>query len=94
MKLDPDLIDLLACPETKKALVMADEELVQKVNQAIASRQLRNKDQKIVEDAIDAGLLRVDDTDHMYPVREGIPILLVEELLLIKSITSNDTTKE
>lgn len=84
--LDKDLLQILACPETKKDLEEADADFVSKVNAAIKEGRVRNKSQEKVEHPIDGGLFRVGDRSCMYPIRENIPVLLIEELILLEGI--------
>ncbi|MBZ0166235.1 MAG: Trm112 family protein [Candidatus Omnitrophica bacterium] len=86
MMIDKDLLKILACPETKKDLEPADDETVRKINAAIQDGRVRNKLQEKVEHPIDGGLFRVGDRSCLYPIRENIPILLVEELILMDGV--------
>ena len=84
--IDEDLLKILACPETKKDLEPADEETVGKINAAIKAGRLRNKLQEKVEHPIDGALFRSGDRSCVYPIRENIPVLLVEELILLDGL--------
>lgn len=84
--IDKDLLDILACPETKKDLQLAELSVIAKINKAIEEGRVKNRAQKQVSQKIDGGLLRVGDTRFLYPVREGIPILLIEELICLDDI--------
>lgn len=84
--IDKDLLKILACPETKKDLEPADDETVRKINAAIQDGRVRNKLQEKVGHPIDGGLFRVGDRSCLYPIRENIPILLVEELILLDGL--------
>ena len=86
MSIDPELLSILACPETRKNLVLADAEFITKVNQAIADGKIFNKLKSKTKEPIDGGLYREGDQRFLYPVRDGIPILLVEELLDVGSV--------
>ncbi|MGE0268190.1 MAG: Trm112 family protein [Candidatus Omnitrophota bacterium] len=84
--IDKDLLDILACPETKKDVELADQDTVAKINQAIKEGRVRNKSQQKVEQPIDGGLFRVGDRSCIYPIRDHIPILLVDELILLAGV--------
>jgi uncharacterized protein YbaR (Trm112 family) len=76
--LDKELLEILACPETKEAVRLADEALVARLNQGVASGSLVNRDGQKVSEPLDGALVRADGK-VAYPIRDGIPILLVEE---------------
>jgi uncharacterized protein YbaR (Trm112 family) len=76
--IDPDFLKILCCPESHQGLALADASLVASLNERIAARQLTNRAHKPVETKIDAGLIRTDGR-LLYPIRDGIPILLVDE---------------
>jgi uncharacterized protein YbaR (Trm112 family) len=78
VNLDKDLLTILCCPETKQAVALADEQLIQKVNGAIERGVLKNKAQKPVTEKLDGGLIR-SDSKILYPVREDIPVMLIDE---------------
>ena len=78
MNLDKDLLAILCCPETKQAVALADEQLIQKVNGAIERGTKKNKAQKPVTEKLDGGLIR-SDNKILYPVREDIPVMLIDE---------------
>ncbi|GAB1723952.1 MAG: hypothetical protein GDA65_04550 [Nitrospira sp. CR1.1] len=78
VNLDKDLLAILCCPETKQTVVLADELLIQKVNGAIERGVLKNKAQKSVTEKLDGGLVR-SDNKILYPVREDIPVMLIDE---------------
>ena len=78
VNLDKDLLAILCCPETKQAVALADAQLIQKVNGAIERGALKNKAQKPVTEKLDGGLIR-SDNKILYPVREDIPVMLIDE---------------
>lgn len=76
--IDKDLLAILACPETHQPLAEADAALLARLNRAIAAGTLSNVAGERVGDALEGGLLRADGR-ICYPVREGIPVLLIDE---------------
>lgn len=79
---DPDLLEILACPESRQPLAMADAALVEKLNAAIRAGKLTNVGGQPVADALEHALVR-QDKKIAYPIRERIPVLLVDEGLPI-----------
>ncbi|MDX2253788.1 MAG: Trm112 family protein [Nitrospira sp.] len=77
-KLDKDLLAILCCPETKQSVTVAESALVDKLNAAVARGGLKNKGKKPVSEQMDGGLIRADQK-ILYPIREGIPVMLIEE---------------
>ncbi len=84
---DAELLEILACPETKQPVRLADEELVRRVNAAAAAGTLKNRDGQSVTEPIDAGLLR-EDGRYLYPVRDDIPVMLIGEGIDVGTIGS------
>jgi uncharacterized protein YbaR (Trm112 family) len=78
--LDKELLEILACPETKEAVALAGEDVVRRLNERIAKGELVNRGGEKVTEKIEAALVR-SDGKVAYPVRDGIPIMLVEEAL-------------
>lgn len=76
--INQDLLEILCCPESHQPLAVAEAPLVEKLNQQIASGQLRNRDGAVLREKIDGGLVRAD-RKFVYPIRGGIPVLLVGE---------------
>ena len=83
--IDQELLDILVCPETKKSLKIADQDTVDKINNLIELKVLKNKTGQIINDKIQAGLVVIDKS-CLYPVREEIPILLPEESISLDQI--------
>ena len=80
-----ELLDILVCPDDRTPLTLADESLIARLNRQIAAGQLRNKGGEKVERTLDGGLLRSDRT-AVYPIVDGIPILLVDEAIPLAGV--------
>ncbi len=78
--LSPDLLEILCCPENKEPLTLADAALIDKINAKIASGGVQNRGSQPVTERIDGGLVR-QDRKYLYPIREDIPIMLIDEAL-------------
>lgn len=75
---DQSLLDILVCPETKQPLHVADVALLERVNASVQKGALSNRAGKPVATPIEAGLVRQDGA-FLYPVRDDIPIMLIDE---------------
>ena len=76
--IDKDLLQILACPETHQPLEEAGAPLIQRINDKIRASAARNKSGAAVKDPLEAGLVR-QDGQIVYPIRDGIPVLLIDE---------------
>ena len=75
---DPKLLDILCCPETKQDIALVEDAVIKKINAAIKAGTLKNRGGETVKEQIGAGLLR-EDRKYLYPIREDIPIMLIDE---------------
>jgi uncharacterized protein len=73
-----DLLAILCCPDTKQDVTLADEAVIAKLNAVVSRGQLKNKANKPVTEPLDGGLIR-SDRKMLYPIREDIPVMLIEE---------------
>ena len=76
--MDDKLLEIICCPETHQPLRRADVELVTNLNQRIEAGTLFDRVEVKVGQKIDGGLLR-EDGKILYPVRQNIPTLLIEQ---------------
>ena len=77
-----DFLQLLRCPETLEPLSFLAPEVLATVNARIAAGGVCNRAGERVSEPLD-GALRPANGAAVYPIREGIPILLVEESILL-----------
>ena len=84
--LDPELLDILVCPETHRPVALADEELLSRVRVAAEGGSLINRGGDPVSPSLQALLVR-DDGRVAYPVRDEIPIMLIDESIDLGALT-------
>lgn len=85
VNIDKDLLAILCCPETKQDVALAPQGLIETLNQRIAKGELKNKAGQPVSEKLDGGLIRAD-RKIVYPVREDIPVMLIEEGIPIEGL--------
>jgi uncharacterized protein YbaR (Trm112 family) len=76
----PDLLELLVCPEDKSPLHLAEAPLLAKLNDRIRTGGVKNRAGAAVTEDVQEGLVRADGK-YLYPVRDDIPIMLIDEAI-------------
>ena len=82
--IDPGLLAILCCPETKQNVTLADDQLIEQLNASIGKGEIQNKAGQLVKEKLDGGIVR-EDKKVVYPIRDQIPIMLIEEGILLDS---------
>lgn len=83
---DKELLKILVCPQSHQSLVPASPGILSRINSAITKGTLTNKKGTVVTEPIQEGLV-TQDGSVIYPVREDIPVMLIDE-----SISLPDTS--
>lgn len=76
--IDAELLNLLRCPETRQALTLIEPAALAALNSRVAAGTLQNRSGKPISEPLQNALVRADGA-VAYPVRQNIPIMLVEE---------------
>ena len=86
--MDKKLLEILCCPVTHKGLSLARKDLLDSVNSAIQDGKLTNHDGTVLETNLSEALV-TDDGKRLYPVNDGIPVLLEGESVSLDQLRAD-----
>lgn len=86
--LDAELLALLVCPHTHQDVALATPDEIVQINAAIAEGRVQTAAGNPVDQPVEGALIRVDRA-IAYPIRDGIPVMLVPEGLAIQQVKLN-----
>lgn len=84
MPISSELLEILVCPETRQPVAPASDEILSSLNDEIRAERLKNRGGERVTAALTEGLVR-EDGKILYPVDDGIPVMLIEESIELTS---------
>jgi uncharacterized protein YbaR (Trm112 family) len=76
--LNAELLALLVCPETHQDVALATPLEIAQINEAIRKGLVRTAGGGAVVQPVEGALIRADRS-IAYPIRDGIPVMLVSE---------------
>jgi uncharacterized protein YbaR (Trm112 family) len=76
--MDKKLLEIMCCPETHQTLAKAGAELIDDLNKRIQAGTLIDRVDEKVTEPIDGGLIR-EDGKIMFPIRQDIPVMLIDQ---------------
>ncbi|MBT8487656.1 MAG: hypothetical protein HKN72_11440 [Gemmatimonadetes bacterium] len=87
--IEQNLLDILVCPETKQPLRVVDAGVLSELNASIEAGAVTNRGGETLSTPLVEALVREDGT-ALYPVRDDIPIMLIDESIPLP--TKQDAT--
>lgn len=82
--LSAELLAILCCPETHQPLTLASAQALEAVNRRIAAGGVKNRSGESVSEKLEGALIR-SDGQLLYPVRGGIPVMLIDQAIPLLS---------
>ena len=83
--MDKRLLTILRCPVTHKGLTVLKKDKLDRVNAAIAAGDVATLDGVRLDEPLSEALI-TDDGKRVYPVNDGIPVLLEGESIHVEQI--------
>lgn len=77
---DKELLDILVCPQSKQPVRPAGADVLARLNAAIEAGAVSNQGGQPVTATLVEALVR-EDGALLYPVRDDIPIMLIDEAI-------------
>ena len=84
-RMDKRLLTILRCPVSHKGLSVLKKDQLARVNAAIDAGELVNHEGSAVAEPLSEALI-TDDGKRIYPVNDGIPVLLEDESISMEKI--------
>ena len=80
--MDSEMLSILCTPDTREPLEGASEELLLNVNEKIAQGTVKTAGGTLVSETLEEALVSKDGK-KLYPVKNGIHILLADEAIAL-----------
>ena len=83
--MDKRLLTILRCPVSHKGLAIAKSDVIERVNEAITAGTVTKRDGSVLSEPLSEALV-TDDQKLIYPVANGIPVLLEDESINLDQV--------
>ncbi len=83
--MDKHLLTILRCPVTHKGLSLLKKDKLEKINAAIVADEVSTHDGVRLTEPLSEALV-TDDGKRIYPVDDGIPVLLESESIHMEQL--------
>ncbi len=83
--MDKRLLTILRCPVSHKGLSILKKDTLEQINAAIQQGELKNREGELLAEPLAEALI-TDDGKRVYPIDDGIPVLLEGESISMEQL--------
>ena len=82
---DPELLSILRCPITTSVLSIAEDSLIQSINEEIGKKKIQSRIMEELDTPIDGGLIN-QERSLLMPVYQGIPDMNPDDAIILAQL--------